>query len=95
MRKEVVRVPRALGSMCRVDAKQKQPMKKQVIETRFFSQPSGWFVGWPDAPSARKIVLPVVDVSRIWRKWEVAVAHTRLHGDEAGPGIVCAAVAES
>jgi hypothetical protein len=87
-----VRVPRALGCMSLVDAKQKQPTKKQAIETRDFTQPSRWLVGWPDAPSARKIVLPVEDVSLCRGKW--GVVRTRLHGDEAIPGIVRAAVAE-
>ena len=38
-------------------------------------------------------MLPVVFVSQSRRKWEEAP--TRLHGDEAGPGIVGAAVAQS
>ena len=57
-RKDVASVPRDLGFMSRVEAKAKQPHRKQVMETRDLSQPSGWETGCPDAPSARKIVLP-------------------------------------
>lgn len=56
--KEVARVPRALGLMRRVDAKMKQPRRKDVMETRDLSQPKGFDRGWSDAPSARKIVFP-------------------------------------
>lgn len=66
-RKEVASVPRALGFMSRVDAKQKQPQRKQAMLTRDLSQPYGWVTGCPDAPRARKIVLPVdVDVRGKW-----------------------------
>jgi hypothetical protein len=37
--KELMRVPRALGFMNRVDAKKPQPQKKKKIETIDFSQP--------------------------------------------------------
>lgn len=57
--KDVVRVPRALGPMSRVVENVKQPMRKKDIETRDLSQPKGLDRGWPDAPRARKIVLPV------------------------------------
>ena len=57
-RKEVASVPRAFGFMSRVEAKQKQPHRKQAMLRRDLSQPSGWLVGWPEAPRARKIVLP-------------------------------------
>jgi hypothetical protein len=57
-RKDIASVPRDLGFMRRVEAKVKQPQRKQVMETRDLSQPSRWEVGWPDAPRARKIVLP-------------------------------------
>lgn len=60
-RKEVASVPRAFGDMSRVFANVKQPRRKQAIDTRDLSQPSGWEAGWPDAPSARKMVLPVND----------------------------------
>jgi hypothetical protein len=85
-RKEVASVPRALGEMRRVFANVKQPRRKQAIETRDLSQPSGWEAGWPDAPRARKIVLPV-DVN-VREEWGRKVGGedgecTSLHGHEA------------
>jgi hypothetical protein len=66
-RKDVASVPRAFGEMRRVFAKVKQPRRKQAIETMDLSQPSGWETGWPDAPSARKMVLPIDgDVREEW-----------------------------
>lgn len=56
--KEEVSVPRALGRMCRVFEKKKQPRRKNVIEVRDFNHAYGLEVGWPDAPRARKIVFP-------------------------------------
>jgi len=58
MKKDIARVPRAFGWTRRVDAKTKQPRRKEVIDMRDLSQPNGFDVGWPDTPSARKIVLP-------------------------------------
>jgi hypothetical protein len=58
-RKEEASVPRAFGTMRRVLAKQKHPHRKHAMLTRDLSQPSGWVAGWPEAPSARKMVLPV------------------------------------
>jgi hypothetical protein len=37
--KELIRVPRALGCINRVDAKKTQPQRKQKIERRDFTQP--------------------------------------------------------
>jgi hypothetical protein len=99
-RKDIASVPRDLGFMRRVEAKVKQPHRKQVMETRDLSQPSGWEVGWPDAPRARKIVLPGdVSVGGVksgegWKRGGLNW-HTSLHGHEAAPGIVGAAVAET
>jgi len=45
MTNEVASVPRAFGFINRVDAKQKQPIRKEVIETRDFNQPSGLLRG--------------------------------------------------
>lgn len=61
-RKDEASVPRALGPISRVLAKTKQPHRKQAMLTRDLSQPSGWLTGWPEAPSARKIVLPVISL---------------------------------
>lgn len=58
-KKEVERVPRALGPMSRVVENVKQPIMKKDIETRDLSQPKGLDRGCPDAPRARNIVLPV------------------------------------
>jgi len=57
-RNDAASVPRAFGFMRRVEAKEKQPHRKQAIETIDLTQPSGCETGWPDAPRARKIVLP-------------------------------------
>ena len=58
MKKEVARVLRVFGPKCRVCAKKRQPQRKKKMDVRDLSQPSGWEIGWLDAPRARKIVFP-------------------------------------
>jgi len=44
-KKERARVPRALGWNKRVEAKKKQPRRKQPMESRDLIQPFGWAIG--------------------------------------------------
>lgn len=62
-RKEIARVPRAFGEMRRVCAKKRQPRRKQAMETRDFIQPFGCAAGWEEAPRARKIVFPRLELA--------------------------------
>lgn len=73
-KKEVASVPRAFGWTRRVDAKTKQPNRKELIDMRDLSHPNGFDAGWPDAPRARKMVLP----SEVSRSHWVSRGNTHL-----------------